>query len=123
MAQGSKSRVVIWVIVGVLVVVAAILLITRPKEGKPLDASRFVEVTGPRLDKLETRVSKAGLAPDVAQKITDEINKARTALQELQGMTDAPAAQSKQKMEEVNTAMREAKRLLREATGRGGDEE
>ncbi len=36
MAQSSKSRIVIWTIVGILVVVAAVMLVTKPKNsGKP----------------------------------------------------------------------------------------
>jgi hypothetical protein len=124
MAQGSKSRIVIWTIVGILVVVAVVLLLTRPKTGgMTTDPTVFATRMEGRLQKLETRVAKSGLAPDVAQTVADEIGKARTLLQELQGMAGSDQAQIKTKTDAANDAYQAAKKLLREATGKDEPDE
>jgi hypothetical protein len=81
----------------------------------PVKASAQVEG---RLAKIERSVGKENLAPDVAQKIADEVGKARATLAELAGMTDATGAQVKEKVDAANASYKEAKRLLREATGK-----
>jgi hypothetical protein len=124
MAQGSKSRVIIWTIVGILVVVAVIMLITRPKAGggPQTDPTKFVSNMEGRLVRLEEKTGKAGLAPDVAQKIVDEVAKCRATLQEIQGMTGATQDELKAKVDAAQDALRAAKKLYRDATGKAADE-
>ena len=121
MAQGSKSRVVIWTIVGILVVVAVVMLLTRPKTaagGVPTDPAKFSTTMEGRIGRFEGKVAQAGLTPDVTQKITDEIGKARAALQELQGMAGKPQAEIDVKTAAVQDAFNAANKLYRDATGK-----
>ena len=61
MAQSSKSRIIIWTIVGILVVVAVVMLVTKPKDSgrPPINPERFVRQMESRLQKLEKRISAA----------------------------------------------------------------
>ena len=126
MAQGSKSRVVIWTIVGILVVVAVVMLLTRPKTatgGIKTDPVKFATQMEGRLGRFESKAAQAGLTPDVMQKITDEIGKTRAALQEMQGMAGKPEAEIDVKKTAAQDGFDAARKLYKEATGKdaGGD--
>jgi hypothetical protein len=61
MAQGNKSRIVIWTIVGILVVIAVVMLVSKPKNSgrPPVNPERFVRQMESRFQKLEQKVSDA----------------------------------------------------------------
>lgn len=126
MAQGSKSRVVIWTIVGILVVVAVVMLLMRPKSaagGLKTDPVKFASQMEARLGRFEGKVAAAGLTPDVMQQITDEIGKTRAILQEMQGMVDKPEAEITLKKTAAQDGFNAARKLYKTATGKdaGGE--
>ncbi len=131
MAQGSKSRVVIWTIVGILVVIAVVFLIVGRKgapSGKRAvaaeDIPAFVNRMEARLAKFEERVAKArekGGDPAAYAKIDEQVGKVRTGLQELQGITDQ--TQWLPKMELIKNDLAEARKMLREAGGEAGSDD
>ncbi|MBM3312973.1 hypothetical protein FJY70_00085 [candidate division WOR-3 bacterium] len=123
MAQGNKSRIVIWVIVGILVVVAAVMLITKPKttSGPPINPERFVRITESKFEKLERRVAEARLDfPDAPaeqwQRISDEVAHGRQALAELSTLTEQKDLAVKKA--EATGAYAAATKVLREVTGK-----
>jgi hypothetical protein len=126
MAQGSKSRVVIWTIVGILVVIAVILLVVGRKGAvpagqrvmKPADVPGYVDRMNRSLERLEEQVAKAqaaGGSPDVFAKIADYTGRIRTGLQEMQGMTDK--TQLTAKADELKTLRSETGKLLKSVGG------
>jgi len=126
MAQGSKSRVVIWTIVGILVVIAVILLVVGRKSAvpsgqrvmKPADVPGYVDRMNKSLERLEKQVATAqaaGGSPETFAKIADNIGKIRTGLQEMQGMTDNK--QLTDKAEELKTLRSETGKLLKSVGG------
>jgi len=126
MAQGSKSRVVIWTIVGILVVVAVVMLLTRPKTASSsikTDPVKFSTMMEGRLGRFEAKAAQAGLAPEVMQQITDEIGKTRAILQEMQGMADSPDAEITAKKTAAQDGFDAARKAYKAATGKdaGGD--
>ncbi len=117
MAQKSnKSRIVIWTIVGILVVVAVVFLIGGKKSVPPgtrdIDVDDISGFTG-RMERMmgqeERRLSKLradyGPADEFGQ-IDELLSKARVSLEELQGLTDA---------EEIRAKMKEVKESIRAA--------
>jgi uncharacterized coiled-coil protein SlyX len=123
MAQGNKSRVIIWTIVGILVIIAAVMLIKKPKgvSGPPVIPERFQAQMENRLGKLEGKVAKAraefpGAPAEQWQKITDEIAKTRQLMGEMAGLTEQKDL--KAKLVDVQKAYNEAKRTLKEITGK-----
>lgn len=131
MAQGSKSRVVIWTIVGILVVVAVVFLVVGRKgtpSGKRAvtaeDIPAFVNRMNTRIEKFEHRVEIArqkGGDPAAFAKVEEQVGKVRTGLQELQGITDQ--TQFLPKMEEIKKDLGEARKMLKEAGGEAGSDE
>jgi len=125
MAQGSnKSRIIIWTIVGILVVIAVVLLLTGKKGGattgkrleKVEDVPAFVSRMQGRMDKLRNRVEKVraeGGNAEVLAQIDEKLGKATTGLQEVQGITDRQ--QLTDKMEEVRKTFGEAATLMKKA--------
>ncbi|MBN2465456.1 hypothetical protein JXD38_07520 [candidate division WOR-3 bacterium] len=124
MAQGSgKSRIIIWAIVGILVVIAVVMLVTKPKDsGKlPVNAERFVRQMDGRFQKLEVRVSDAqaenpGAPAELWQEISDEIALGRQVLAGMPGLTEQKDLQAKR--DSVQKAYLAARRVLKEITGR-----
>ena len=123
MAQGSKSRIVIWTIVGILVVIAAVMLIMKPKTtGKPpINSERFVRNMEGRLQRLEGKVAQAhvdvpGAPAEQWQKINDQIAASRQALGEMAGITEQKDLQAK--AADVNKAYSAARKTLKEITGK-----
>jgi hypothetical protein len=123
MAQSSKSRVVIWTIVGILVVVAAVMFIKKPKtSGKPpVNTARFVKNMESRLQKLEAKVAQAhvdvpGAPAEQWQKITDAIASVRQILTEMPGVTEDKDLQVK--VADANKAYVGARKTLKEITGK-----
>lgn len=95
MAQGSKSRIVIWTIVGILVVIAVVMLVTKPKTSSapPVNGKRFADQMENRFQKLEGRVSAAqaqftGAPAEQWQKISDAIGRGRQVMGEMPGLTE-----------------------------------
>ncbi len=138
MAQGSKSRIVIWTIVGILVVVTAVIIIAKPKPNKaqpPIDAKRFAQVMESRFQKLEKEIAVAQAestkAPAVSAKapaestkalagkwqaISDRIAHGRQVLVEMAGTTSQN--QLRDKRVEVQAAYHIASQLLSDVTGK-----
>jgi FMN-dependent NADH-azoreductase len=125
MAQGgSKSRIIIWAVVGVLVVVAAILLLTKPKDNSKskLVPENFAERKAKEVAKLQDKVAQAGLSAEQVAAIDAEIVKANDALSRIEGVTDR--VERRKIADEYHLAYGTAKRLYKDATGQeaGGDE-
>ena len=125
MAQGSnKSRIIIWTIVGILVVIAVVLLLTGKKGGattgkrleKVEDVPAFISRMQGRMDKLRNRVEKTraeGGNAEVLAQIDEKLGAATTGLQEVQGITDRQ--QLTDKMEEIRKTFGEAATLMKKA--------
>ena len=118
MAQGSnKSRIIIWVVVGVLVVVAAIMLITKPKDGaaSKLVPENFAERKAKELGRLQDKMAEAGLTPEQTAAIDAEIAKANDALSQIEGVTDR--VERRRLADAYHAAHSAAKKALKAATG------
>jgi hypothetical protein len=128
MAEKSKSRVTIWVIVGILVVVAVVFLFVARKGGGPAggrnitteDVPGFLDRMDKSLDNEEGRVAKlrSEWGSDYAAEF-DEIgvllDRVRAAMQEIQDLTDGTEIQ--EKMDAIKADLGAA-RDLRKAVGR-----
>lgn len=123
MAQGSKSRIIIWTIVAILVVIAVVMLVTKPKtSGKPpVNPERFVRQMESRFEKLERRVSDAqaenpGAPAEQWQKIADEIARGRQVMAGMPGLTEQKELEPKR--DSVQHAYVAARKVLKAITGR-----
>jgi len=123
MAQGSKSRIIIWTIVAILVVVAVVMLVTKPKEsGKPpVNPERFARQMESRFQKLERRVSEAqssnpGAPAEQWQTIAEQIALGRQILVGMPGLTDQKVLEPKR--DSVQKAYMTAKKTLKAITGK-----
>jgi len=128
MAQGSKSRIVIWTIVGILVVVAVVMFVTRPKDSvrPPVNPERFGRTMESRLQKLEKKISQAqadfpGAPAEQWQKMSDDIAHARQAMAEMSGLTEQRELEPKRV--EVQKAYTAARKTFKEITGQESEEE
>jgi hypothetical protein len=128
MAQGSKSRIVIWTIVGILVVVAAVMLISKPKASSrpPVNTERFARQMGSRFEKLEKKIGEAkvqvpGAPAEQWQKMSDDIARGRQLLAEMAGLTEQKDLEAKVK--EIHKAYSEARKTLKEITGKDAPED
>jgi hypothetical protein len=122
MAQGSKSRIIIWTIVAILVVVAVVMLVTKPKTSTrpPVNAEQFVRQHESRFQKLENRVAAAqadfpGAPAEQWQKIDDEIARGRQVLAGMPGLTEQKDLVPKR--DSVLKAYTAAKKVLKAITG------
>ena len=122
MAQGSKSRIVIWTIVGILVVIAIVMLVSKPKDsGKPpVDPERFARHFESRFQKLENRVARAqsenpGAPAEQWAKISADIAQGRQLMAAMSGLTDQKALDAKR--DSVQKAYLAARKVLKEVTG------
>ena len=131
MAQGNKSRIVIWTIVGILVVVAAAIIIMKPKTKKgkpPINAKRFAQMMESRFQKLEKGIAEAQAESTSVpaestkaragkwQAISDRIAQGRKVLVEMAGTTSQ--SQLRDKRVEVQAAYHIASQLLSDVTGK-----
>jgi len=123
MAQSSKSRIVIWTIVGILVVIAAVMLIKRPKTDTrpPVNVERFTRMTESRFQKFERKVDQAkaqfpGAPAEQWQQISDNLAKGRQLLGEMAGLTEQKDLQAK--VLEVQKAFAGARKTLKDITGK-----
>lgn len=127
MAQGSsKSRTVIWMIVGILVVIAVVMLATRPKtsDRMPVNPERFVHQYENRYDKLEVRVADAqaenpGAPAEQWQAISDQLARGRQVMAGMTGLTEQKALQAKR--DSVQKAYLAAVKVLKQVTGEDHD--
>ena len=96
MAQSNKSRMVIWTIVGILVVVAVVFLVMGKKDsdgGKPVDVPKFTRLMTTRIDKVEANAAelRGEYGPDADEhfaKIDAHIERSRHWLGQLQTAGD-----------------------------------
>ncbi|MBM3332029.1 hypothetical protein FJY68_09305 [candidate division WOR-3 bacterium] len=94
MAQGSKSRMIIWAIVGVLVVVAVVMLISKPKDmGKPVDADQLTRSYARLFERLEKKTATVqseypGAPAEQMQKINEGVALGRAILGRVPGLTE-----------------------------------
>jgi len=129
MAQGSKSRIIIWSIVGILVVVAVVMLVTKPKTGSitpPVNPERFAKVMEGRFQRFERRISAAqadfpGAPAELWQKISDEIALGRQVMSGMAGLTEQKDLEAKR--DSVQKAYASARKMYKEITGKEAQEE
>lgn len=128
MAQGSKSRIVIWTIVGILVVIAVVMLVSKPKDsGKPpVNPERFARHFESRFQKLENRVARAqsenpGAPAEQWAKISADIAQGRQLMAAMSGLTDQKALDAKR--DSVQKAYLAARKVLKEVTGSEDEED
>ncbi len=123
MAQGSKSRIIIWTIVGILVVIAVVMLVTKPKNsGKPpVNPERFARQFEGRFQKLEQRVAAAqsenpGAPAEQWAKISADIAQGRQLMAAMSGLTEQKDLDAKR--DSVQMAYLAARKVLKEITGK-----
>ncbi|MCX6841152.1 MAG: hypothetical protein NTX53_02545 [candidate division WOR-3 bacterium] len=123
MAQSSKSRIVIWTIVGILVVIAAVMLIKKPKnvERPPVNVEQFTRAMESRFQKFERKMDQAkadfpGTPAEQWQKMSDDIARGRQLLGEMAGLTEQKDVHAK--VLEVQKAFAEARKTLKAITGK-----
>ena len=123
MAQGSKSRIIIWTIVAILVVVAVLMLVTKPKNSgrPPVNAERFVKQMESRFEKFERRVSEAqsanpGAPAEQWQKISDQVALGRQVMAGMPGLTEQKDLEAKR--DSIQKAYLAARKVLKEVTGK-----
>jgi hypothetical protein len=123
MAQGSKGRIVIWTIVGILVVVAVVVLVTKPKgsSAPPINGQRYATQMESRFQKLESRVSAAQAqfqnAPaEQWQKISGDIARGRQVMAEMPALTEQKDLRVKR--DSVSQAFSDALKVLTGITGK-----
>ncbi len=106
MAQGNKSRIIVWTIVGILVVAAVIFLVVARRGATVTarfaadDAAKYVERTTRRLEKMAAEATdfRAQFGTDPAFAQFDSIMElARAGLQEMQSITDEKLLEDKRK--------------------------
>lgn len=107
MAQGNKSRIVIWTIVGILVVAAVVFLLIARKGAGPTtlpfaseDVPGYLDKIGGRLDRLameatELRAEYGAEQAETFAQFDATMEKARAAMQELPTLTDEQALRAK----------------------------
>ena len=123
MAQGSKSRIIIWAIVGILVVIAVAMLVTKPKNSgmPPVNAERFARQMENRFEKFERRVSEAqsanpGAPAEQWQKIGEQIALGRQVMAGMAGLTEQKDLEARR--DSVQKAYLVARKALKEVTGK-----
>ena len=123
MAQGSKSRIIIWTIVGILVVIAVVMLVTKPKTSgrPPVNGERFARQMENRFEKFERRVSEAqsanpGAPAEQWQKISEDIAQGRQIMAGMPGLTEQKDLEAKR--DSVQKAYLAARKVLKEITGK-----
>jgi hypothetical protein len=128
MAQGSKSRIIIWTIVGILVVIAVVMLVNKPKDtGKPpVNPERFARQMESRFQKLEGRVARAqsenpGAPAEQWAKINADIAEGRQLIASMSGLTDQKDLNNKR--DSVQKAYLGARKVLKEITGKEDNED
>jgi hypothetical protein len=128
MAQGSKSRIIIWSIVGVLIVIAVVMLVTKPKtSGKPpVDPEKFARQFEGRFQKLENRVARAqsanpGAPAEQWAQISADIAQGRQVMAGMAGITDQKELDAKR--DSVQKAYLAARKVLKDITGKEDKED
>jgi len=95
MAQSSKSRIVIWTIVGILAVIAVVFVITNKKSAtsRPENPEQLARAYTRSFERLDKRVAKVqsefpGVPAEQWQKINEQIALGRQVLAGVPGLTD-----------------------------------
>jgi hypothetical protein len=119
MAKSGKGRIVIWVIVGVLVIAAAVMLVSRPKDMTGVrdiseeDVPDYIGRYEHHLERLDKRVGKAledyGHSEGFSE-IDDKMQYMREGLADLEGLTEPEDIAAK--MDSIDEAYKEARRIL-----------
>jgi len=119
MAKSGKGRIVIWVIVGVLVIAAVVMLVTRPKDQTGVrdisqeDVPDYIGRYEHHLERLDHRIGNAledyGHSEGFVE-IDDKMQYIRNGLVELEGLTEAEDIEAK--MDSIDEAYKEARQLL-----------
>ncbi len=125
MAQGSKSRIVIWTILGIVVVIALVWLITSKKSNTsarpPVNAAAFATKMESRLGRLEGKVAQAradypGAPAEQWQSIADDIAGVRQILAQMPAITDSKDLQAK--VDSVNKVFVGVRKTFKQITGK-----
>ena len=123
MAQSSKSRIIIWTIVGILVVIAVVMLVSKPKNSgrPPVNAERFARQMESRFQKFERRVAEAqsanpGAPAEQWAKISADIAQGRQLMAAMPGLTEQKDLEAKR--DSVQKAYLAARKVLKEVTGK-----
>jgi hypothetical protein len=125
MAQGNKSRIIIWTIVGILAVVAVVFVITNKKSTvsgqPPVNAERFAKQMESRFQKLEAQVADAqganpGAPAEQWAKISTDIAQARQTMATMAGLTEQKDLVAKR--DSVQKAYLDARKVYKEITGK-----
>jgi hypothetical protein len=125
MAQGSKSRIVIWTIVGILVVLAVVMLTITKKSSNsakpPINGQRYATQMENRFQKFERTVTAAqaqfqGEPAEQWQKINDDIARGRQVMNEMPALTEQKDLQVKR--DSVSQAFSDARKVLTGITGK-----
>ncbi len=126
MAQGNKSRIIIWTIVGILVVIAVVMLVTKPKTTeRPITADELVKSYQRSFDRMERRVSTAqakypGAAADQWQKRSESIALGRDILNRVPGLKDQKELMAKR--DSLREAYVSVAKTLKAITGSEAEE-
>ena len=128
MAQGSKSRIIIWTIVAILVVVAVVMLVTKPKTSSrpPVNPERFSRNYERLFARLEgkaadARVENPGAPAEQWQKIDEEITSGRRIMAGMLELTEQEDLGPRR--DSVQKAFLAAKKVLKAVTGEEYTEE
>jgi hypothetical protein len=123
MAQGSKTRIIVWTIVGILVVIAVVMLVTKPKTSArpPVNSERFVRQMESRFEKFEKRVAEAqsenpGAPAEQWQKIGEHVTLGRQVMAGMPGLTEQKDLQAKR--DSVQKEYLAARKVLKGITGK-----
>ena len=122
MAQGNKSRIIIWTIVGILVVVAVVMLVTKPKDtGRPIKPEELSRSFERQFGRLDNRIAKAqseypGAPAEQWQKINEQMALGRDVLSRVPGLTEQKDLVAKR--ESLKDAYVTVNRELKAITGK-----
>ena len=125
MAQSSKSRIVIWTIVGILAVIAVVFVISSKKSSTsgrpPVNPERFAKRMESQFQKFEGQISDAkaanpGAPADQWQKISDNIARGRQVMARMAGLTDQNILQPQR--DSVIKAYLDARKMYKGITGK-----
>jgi hypothetical protein len=123
MAQGSKSRIIIWTIVSILVVIAVVMLVTKPKNSgrPPINPDKLSRNYERQFGRLEKRVADAqsanpGAPAEQWAEIDKQIALGKQVLAGVAGLTEQKDLEAKR--DSLLKAYAAARKVLKEITGK-----